>query len=540
MSIVSRFIEGLKSKASVVHMRQEWLSEDYQNKVFAFLKQCNDADKENRLREFVEEHIYEFTPDNMEFLDWVLANPPSDEKPRALVFETLTPLREKLDRILREYVASNIHYEGLAKQLMSAQKAEQVRDLVAKNVKSVTPGFMEYLDKLDRTWGNASREEFKKASEHLEWVKKWIDPALDHICIGNNPEVLRFSMKMQSATKEEIRSFLSRNYDRFGEIFLIKFENYAETVGNRMSAQFATMGGGGLLGDILDEIHLFKSEAQQKRKAGWFVGLNESMTRWVAVIVIVILGTFVTLPLLNLAFPDIGKYVNPTDIWMPIVLWGFFAYYYLWGKGRDRGIGRALLSGGLWCLAGAFIGGLWYSTGYVIGGALGMAVGAAVVGIIATLFEVIDVQQESGRIDWLKEGSTFTVAAFVSVYLFHDLSNRENDFPLATFFPRIFPNLPTWFGDFFVGATVGNIIFLLLLLRFGWFAGAPLKLSFILTMLGQFIQLYIAWALVFGVSSYLNGVIATGTLTTAGTVAVQFAIVIFFLKVFAGLAKTNR
>ncbi len=274
VSIFSRFLDAVKSKSSVPPMRQEWVGEDYQNKVFAFLRRCNDADKENRLQEFIEEHIFEFTPDNMNFLNWFLAyykeNPPSEENLRTLVFETLPPLREKLDQFFRDYVANNANYEKLAQKLMSAQKAEQVREMVAKNIKAITPGFMEYLDKLGRTWENAPDAGFKKASEHLEWVRRWLDPALDSICIGDNPDVGRFSMKMQNATKEEIRSFLSGNYERFGEIFLVKFENYVETVGNRMSAQFGTIGGvgGGLLSDIHDEVHRFKSEVQQKRKIG--------------------------------------------------------------------------------------------------------------------------------------------------------------------------------------------------------------------------------------------------------------------------------
>ncbi len=108
------------------------------------------------------------------------------------------------------------------------------RSIVAQNIKTITPEFKRFLDSAMEMAAKSPREDFKQMSKHLEWVERLIDPAVDDICIGKNTDVSEFVRKMPNASKEEIQSFLTINNDRFGDVFLDRFENYIGGVSNRM------------------------------------------------------------------------------------------------------------------------------------------------------------------------------------------------------------------------------------------------------------------------------------------------------------------
>ncbi len=166
-------------------------------------------------------------------------------------------------------MSKQAEYERLGKELMEVKKAEEVREIVARNIRTITPDFMSYLDSVISASANAPREDFKQMGKHMEWVKGTIDLALDSICIGDNSEVLQFVKKFRTATKEEIYNFLVKNHDQYGDVFLTKYAAYLGRIIERMSAQ----GSEGItesepLQSILHEVRSFKSAARAERK-GW-------------------------------------------------------------------------------------------------------------------------------------------------------------------------------------------------------------------------------------------------------------------------------
>jgi len=136
VGIFNRLFGAKKSKESTGRKPWELLSEDEQNKFFAFWRQCYDADKADRLQEFINQHISEFTSDRLEFLDWLIAQqtekPPTDEKARTLFLEKFPPLRRKVDMLLRDSIGGDSH--KFVMQAMSRRPTrEEMKEFLLSN-----------------------------------------------------------------------------------------------------------------------------------------------------------------------------------------------------------------------------------------------------------------------------------------------------------------------------------------------------------------------------------------------------------------------